>query len=100
MGRHHSFQHHPEIGSVALGMLWIPIVALIVVVGFLALRTPHDSAPTLAVSAAHATAPVAPSPSPREADVASPDVANAGNDEATAAHVALDPVGAGHDVAR
>ena len=100
MNRHRSYQHHPEIGSVALGMLWIPIVALIVVVGFLALRTPRDSAPTLAVSAAHATSPDALSRSPRQADAASSDVTNAVDDEATAAHVALDPVGAGHDVAR
>ena len=41
MGMHGTSLQHPETGSVATRMLWIPAVASILVVGHLALRAPQ-----------------------------------------------------------
>jgi len=87
---------HPELGSVALRLLWIPAVASVVIVGYLILRTPSGD---LAPSSVHAMTAVVPEASPPEPPKA-PGVPSTQPDAAIAAHELLDPVGAGHDVAR
>jgi hypothetical protein len=94
-------RQHPEIGSVALRMLWIPVVGSILVVGYLALRTPqNEPAPVMAVATAKDLATPARSASSDDA-TARPLIATSGiAAESIAQHEALDPVGAGHEVAR
>ena len=94
-------RQHPEIGSIALRMLWIPIVASVVIAGYLALRTPQNElAPAMAVATAKDLATQARSASSDDATartvIATPGISA----ESIAQHEALDPVGAGHDVAR
>ena len=94
-------RQHPEIGSVALRMLWIPVVGSILVVGYLALRTPqNEPAPVMAVAAANEIATQARSASSDDATartlMATPGIPA----ESIAQQQELDPVGAGHDVAR
>jgi hypothetical protein len=93
MGMHGTSLQHPETGRVATRMLWIPAVASILVVGHLALRAPHDGAAATMAPAAQAAQRADAAPRSRAA-------VPAAVDEATTAHEALDPVGAGHDVAR
>ena len=98
--RNHSLQH-PEIGSFALRLLWIPIVGSILIVGFLGLRTPQDErASTMAVATTRDHAPSVTVVSPPESSARQIEAVPAMPDEAVAAHEALDPVGAGHEVAR
>jgi hypothetical protein len=94
-------RQHPEIGSVSLRMLWIPVVASIFIVGFLALRAPqNEPAPVMAVATAKEIATQAHGASSDDATartvMAAPDLP----DESIVQQQALDPVGAGHDVAR
>jgi hypothetical protein len=101
MELHRTSRHHPDIGSVALRMLWIPVVASIVIAGYLALRTPQNEfAPVMAVATAKELAMRAPSATSDDAIartvMSSPGVPA----ESIAEHQALDPVGAGHDVVR
>jgi hypothetical protein len=101
MKLHEFSRQHPEIGSVALRMLWIPVVGSILVVGYLALRTPqNEPAPVMAVATAKDLGTPARSASSDDATartlMATPGIAA----ESIAQHEALDPVGAGHDVAR
>ena len=101
MGMHGTSLQHPEIGSVATRMLWVPAVASILVVGHLALRAPQDgTAVTMAPAASRAAPPAVQAAQRADAAPRSRDAAPAALDEATTAHEALDPVGAGHDVAR
>jgi hypothetical protein len=101
MGTHGTSLQHPEIGSVAMRMLWIPAVASILVVGHLALRAPQDgAAATMAPAASHAAPSVVQAAQRADATPRSRDAVPAAPDEATTTHEALDPVGAGHDVAR
>ena len=58
MRLHQNSTQHQETGTFALRMLWIPIVISVLVVGFLATRTPRD-APGLAIAAAPAQAATA-----------------------------------------
>lgn len=108
MRLHKAWPQHPEIGSFALRMLWIPIVASVLVVGFLALRTPQDDrAPTMAVATAKELATVADTApasdttaryftaSASDATARNVEAAAAQPDESIARHEALDPVGAG-----
>lgn len=87
---------HPEIGSVAMRMLWIPAVVSILLAGYFVLQAQNDRAMT----ATHAAAPVVRTAPPLNAALQVLDVGPAVRDEAVTAHQALDPVGAGHDVAR
>ena len=94
-----SRQHH-ESGSITLRMLWIAAVAAIVIAGFFALRMPqHEIGPAMAVAAATEPATQRPRATPdgitSHAVTASP----ARPDESIAQQQALDPVGAGNDVA-
>ena len=88
---------HPEIGSIAMRMLWIPAVASILVAGYFTLQAPRNDR---TMTAAHAAAPVARTAPVLNAGLRALDVEPAVPDEAVTAHQALDPVGAGHDVAR
>jgi len=90
---------HPEIGSVATRMLWIPAVASILVISYVALHAPQDDRAPTALASAHAAAPVAWAAPSRDATPRWIEAIPAVADEALAAHEALDPVGAGHDVA-
>lgn len=100
MGTYATSLQHPEIGSVAMRMLWIPAVASIAVAAFLLLRAPHDNTAPAAVGAAYAAAPAAQAAPSGGAAPQQVEAVAAAVDEATAAHQALDPVGAGHDAAR
>lgn len=101
MGLHRTSRQHPEIGSFALRMLWIPIVASIFAVGFLALRTPQDEgASTMAVATAKELATVVLTTSPGDATAGKVEAALALPDESNARHQALDPVGAGLNLSR
>ena len=113
MGLHKASPQPQEIGSFALRTLWIPILGSILVVGFLALRTPQEGgASPMPVAAASENGPLMHAAStgdatlPRiAASTGDADLRNAGTaalprDEAVAQHEALDPVGAGHDVSR
>jgi hypothetical protein len=96
MKLHRFSRQHPEIGSVALRMLWIPVVASILVAGYLSLRAPqNDLAPVMAVATAKEMATQAPSASSDDATahtiMAIPGIPA----ESIAQHQALDPVGAG-----
>lgn len=101
MGMHGTSPQHPEIGSVALRMLWIPVVASILVAGHFALRSPRDgAAATMALATAHAAVPAVHVAPREDAMPKSLEARPNASDDATAAHEALDPVGAGHEVAR
>jgi len=92
---------HPEIGSVALRMLWIPIVASILIAGYLALHALRDepASPMAVATAKEMATPVQTVPS-GESVAGDVETAPALPDESIAQQQALDPVGAGHDVAR
>jgi hypothetical protein len=101
MGMHRTSRHQPEIGSSALRMLWIPAVAAIGIAAYFALRMPQSEiAPAMAVAAATGLATPGPRATPvgmtSRAVTASPGLP----DESIVQQQALDPVGAGHDVAR
>jgi hypothetical protein len=101
MGLRKSSVRHAEIGSVATRMLWIPAVVTVLVVGYLVARTPPDgSGQGAAIPSAHAAAPVARAAQSSGAVLPLPETAPVPPDEAVVAHQLLDPVGAGHDVAR
>jgi len=101
MEMHRTSRQHPEIGSYALRMLWIPAVAAIVIAGYFALRMPQNEiAPAMAVAAATGLPTQGPRATPDSTTsrtaTASPDLP----DESIVQQQTLDPVGAGHDVAR
>ena len=89
-------RQHPEIGSVALRLLWIPTVASVVVAGYLMLRTPPGV--RVPSSAQAMTVVVRPARPPEPSKTL--DAPSAQPDAAITAHGLLDPVGAGHGVAR
>ena len=96
MGLHRRSRQHPEIGSVALRMLWIPVVASILVVGYLGLSAPQDErVSTMAVATAKELAAPVRIASPNEAPAAMLEAAPTSPDQSIAQHQALDPVGAG-----
>jgi hypothetical protein len=101
MGLQRTSQQHPEIGSVALRMLWIPAVASILIAGYLGLRSPQDerASPMAVATAKEMATPVLTAP-PGEYAARDVETAPALPDESIAQQQALDPVGAGHDVAR
>ena len=101
MGLRKPSKQRAEVGSVAMRMLWIPAVTTILAVGYCVLRTPwdHDAAATTLVTARTATPDMRGAP-PRDIVRQLPEAALVPPDEAVAAHQLLDPVGAGHDVAR
>ncbi len=99
MELHSTTRQHPEIGSVAIRMLWIPVVASILVGGYFVLRTPQDDgAPAMAT--ARAAAPVTHTATPTDTTAPRLEATTAKSAETAAEHETLDPVGAGHDVAR
>jgi hypothetical protein len=101
MGLHKNLRQHHEIGSFATRMLWIPVGVSILVVGFLVARAPQgDSAAVTAVATAHSASLVRGTTPPPDIVLQLPETALVPPDEAIAAHQVLDPVGAGHDVAR
>jgi hypothetical protein len=89
-----SYQHR-EIGSVALRVLAIAAVISLIVAVYLLRMPPGDGAPS---SAQAMTVVVHPALLPEPSNAL--DAASAQSDAATTAHELLDPVGAGHDVAR
>ena len=101
MELHRTSRQHPEIGSVALRMLWIPVIASILIAGYLALHVPQNElAPTMAVATAKEMAAPVLAASPYSNTAPRLEAAPAQPDESIAQHQALDPVGAGHDVPR
>jgi hypothetical protein len=101
MRMHKAWPQRPEIGSFALRMLWIPVIASLAIVGFLALHTPQDErASTMAVATAKAATSNVPTVSPDDLLSHLLYAAPVTSDEALAAHELLDPVGAGHDPSR
>lgn len=100
MGLHKNLRQREELGSFATRMLWIPAVVSVLVIGFVGLRAPPESdAAAASVRSAHAAAPdVRAVPSTNV--LQSKDTSPTPPDEAILAHESLDPVGAGHDVAR
>jgi hypothetical protein len=101
MELHRISRQHPEIGSVELRMLWIPVVASILIAGYLALRAPqNEPAPAMAVATAKEMATQARSASSDDATARTVMAAPVLPAESIAQHQALDPVGAGHDGAR
>ncbi len=94
-------RQHPEIGRFKLRMLWIPAVAAIAITGYFALHMPqHELAPAMAAAAARETATQARRPTPDDTTARTVMVAPDLPDESIVQQQALDPVGAGHDVAR
>ena len=99
-------RHHPEIGSVALRMLWIPVIASVLVVGYVSLRAPEAEHPPMAAVAA--VNELATAQRSGANDVTTPsdvitrevDTAPALPDESIKRQQELDPVGAGHDIPR
>jgi hypothetical protein len=101
MKLHTTSRQHPEIGRVTLRMLWIPAVAAVAITGYFALHMPqHDLAPAMAAATAREMATQALRPAPDDTTprtvMAAPDLP----DESIVRQQTLDPVGAGHDVAR
>jgi len=96
MKQHRFSRQHPEIGSVALRMLWILVVASILVAGYLSLRAPQNElAPMMAVATAKEMATQARSASSDDATARTLMAAPGISAESIAQHQALDPVGAG-----
>jgi len=101
MEMHRTSRQHPKIGSSALRILWIPAVVAIGIAGYFALRMPQSEiAPAMAVAAATGLATqgsrVTPDDATSRAVTATPDLPDA----SIVRQQTLDPVGAGHDVAR
>lgn len=100
----HQSRQHPEIGSVALRMLWIPAVLVALLASYLALRTPGDEEPlgvqlTADVSADVLQAPDQPNVSPTGTRASTSVPAAVAHDPAIVEHELLDPVGAGRATA-
>jgi hypothetical protein len=91
-----------EIGSFAGRMLWIPVIGAVLVTGFLAVHPLKDEqVATIAVSTAKAFATAGPDEITFGAGALPAEDAKApGEDVAVMEHQRLDPVAAGHDVAR
>ncbi|MGE5149085.1 MAG: hypothetical protein ACM3II_03095 [Rhodospirillaceae bacterium] len=89
-------RQHPKISTVAVSLLWVPAVVSVVVAGYLMLRTPPGDRVPSSAQPTTAVALRAPTPEPPKAT----DAPSAQPDAAITAHELLDPVGAGHDVAR
>jgi hypothetical protein len=101
MEMHKTSRQHPEIGSVVPRMLWIPAVAAMVIAGYFALRMPQQEvASAMAVAGATGLATqgfrATPDATTSRAVTATRDLP----DESIVRQQTLDPVGAGHDVAR
>ncbi len=100
MKLHTNSRKHPEIGRVTLRMLWIPAVAAIAITGYFALHMPqHKLAPAMAAATAGEMATQALRPTDdttARTVMVAPDLP----DESIVQQQELDPVGAGHDVAR
>jgi len=101
MRLHNTWPQRPEIGSFAMRMLWIPAIASVLVIGFLALRMPQNEITgTMAVATAEELASQGRNIAPADVTPRATEAALATPDEAIAQHQALDPVGAGHDTPR
>ena len=106
MDRFGTSRQHPEIGSVALRMLWIPVIASILVGGYVWLHVPQDDrAPMTGVATANASAAAQPTTAndvttPSDITKLEVDTAPALPDESIRRQQELDPVGAGHDIPR
>jgi hypothetical protein len=101
MDQNRTSRHHPEIGSVALRMLWIPVIAATLVGGYLTL-TPlrDDNASTMAVATAKELAVPQRAAFTNDAAPRLGTAVPASPDDSIAKHEALDPVGAGHELSR
>jgi hypothetical protein len=102
MGQQRGSRHNREIGSFAGRMLWIPVIGAVLVTGFLAVHPLKDeNVAAMAVSSAKAFATVGPDEVAFAAGARTAEVAPAPTEDAAVKeHEALDPVAAGHDVAR
>jgi hypothetical protein len=101
MDQNRTSRQHAEIGSVALRMLWIPVIASILVAGYLILTPSRDgNAPTIAAATANELAGPQRTAITNDAAPRLGDAAPALPDDAIAQHEALDPVGAGHELSR
>ncbi len=101
MDRFGTSRQHPKIGSVSLRMLWIPVVASILVAGYITLRPPQDErASATTVAAVKESAAPQPTIIPSDVTTREVDASPALPDEAIRQQQELDPVGAGHDIPR
>lgn len=98
---HHKYSRQlPDIGSVAMRLLTIPVLSIALVVSYLLLRSSADEPALMAdVAPALMVAPDEASVAPASLRAAPSSQGAVSRDAAVVAHEALDPIGAGNTTA-